>query len=101
MTVADTLCRSTSKRITTTAFRQKDPAGSSRERKDVTKESRRMLQAERLRVAVETLHQVYEEIVDGRIDDAQAIKTLAATISITANNIQSRIYDKEADNEDS
>ena len=60
-----------------------------------------MLQAERLRVAVETLHQVYEETVDGRIDDAQAIKTLAATISITANNIQSRIYDKEADNEDS
>ena len=28
-------------------------------------------------------------------------RMLAATISITANNIQSRIYDKEADNEDS
>ena len=42
MTDADTLCRSTSKRITTTAFHLKDHAGSSRERTHAKKELKRM-----------------------------------------------------------
>lgn len=61
-----------------------------------------MFQVERLRVVIETLHQVYDELVNGKVEDAEAIKTLSATIAFTANNIQSRIYDKEVqDNEDS
>ena len=103
MTGADTLCRSTSKRITTTAFRLKATARSSRERTSVQKESKRMFQVERLRVVAETLHQIFEEVSDGKIEDAEGIKNLLSTISITSFDTGMKIekQEKEADNEDS
>ena len=62
-----------------------------------------MFQVERLRVVSETLHQIFEEVSDGKIDDAKSIKTLLSTISITSFNTGMKIekYEKEASHEDS
>ena len=63
-----------------------------------------MFQVERLRVAVETLNQIFEEVSDGKIEDAESIKTLLSAISITSFNTGLKIEkqeSKEAHNEDS
>ena len=61
-----------------------------------------MFQVERLRVVAETLHQIFEEVSDGKIDDAKSIKTLLSTISVTSFNTGMKIEKQEAqDNEDS
>ena len=63
-----------------------------------------MFQVERLRVAAETLNQIFEEVSDGKIEDAESIKTLLSAISITSFNIGLKIEkqeSKEAHNEDS
>jgi len=63
-----------------------------------------MFQVERLRVVAETLNQIFEEVSDGKIEDAESIKTLLSAISITSFNTGLKIEkqeSKEAHNEDS
>ena len=62
-----------------------------------------MFQVERLRVVSETLHQIYEEVSDGKVDNAKSLKDLLSTISVTSFNTGRKIekYEKEASHEDS
>jgi len=90
VTDADTLCRSTSKRITTTAFHLKDHVGSSRERTSVQKESRRMFQVERMKVVNGTINQIYNEVQEGKVDSVKELRKEAdaAQVNLTTLRIK-------------
>ena len=63
-----------------------------------------MFQVERLRVVTETLNQIFEEVSDGKIEDAESIKNLLSAISITSFNTGLKIEKQESEgqhNEDS
>ena len=63
-----------------------------------------MFQVERLRVVNETLNQIFEEVSDGKIEDAESIKNLLSAISITSFNTGRKIEKQKSEgqhNEDS
>ena len=60
-----------------------------------------MFQVERLKVVSETLDQICEEVKQGKVEDVNEIKRLAASCILTINDIEHEINEQEAENEDS